>query len=48
MKMTDGAFSFASLLLNEEGLLEPDYEDEILKASLVARDGVVTFAGPRS
>ncbi len=40
--------AFASLLLNEEGLLEPDYEDEILKGSLVTRDGAVTFAGPKS
>ena len=34
--------AFASLLLNEEGMLEPDFEDEILKASLVTRDGVIT------
>ncbi len=34
--------AFASLLLNEEGMLEPDFEDDILKASLVTRDGVIT------
>jgi NAD(P) transhydrogenase subunit alpha len=33
--------AFAGLLINEEGLLEPNYEDEILKAALVARDGAV-------
>jgi NAD(P) transhydrogenase subunit alpha len=33
--------AFAGLLLNEEGLLEPNYEDEILKGALVARDGAV-------
>ncbi len=33
--------AFAALLLNDEGLLEPDYDDEILKTSLVTRDGAV-------
>ena len=33
--------AFAALLLNDEGLLEPDYDDEILKASLVTRDGAL-------
>ncbi|MFA5600320.1 MAG: Re/Si-specific NAD(P)(+) transhydrogenase subunit alpha [Phenylobacterium sp.] len=32
-------FAFAGLLLDKEGALAPDYEDEILKAALVARDG---------
>ena len=34
--------AFAGLLLNNEGQLEPDFEDEILKASLVTKDGAVT------
>jgi NAD(P) transhydrogenase subunit alpha len=34
--------AFAGLLINEEGSLEPNYEDEILKAALVCRDGAVT------
>ena len=34
--------AFAALLLNEEGLMEPNYEDEILKGALVCRDGAVT------
>jgi NAD(P) transhydrogenase subunit alpha len=33
--------AFAGLLLNTEGQLEPDLEDEILKAALVVRDGAV-------
>ena len=33
--------AFAGLLINEEGLLEPNYEDEILKAALVTRDGSI-------
>ncbi|MDX9999649.1 MAG: Re/Si-specific NAD(P)(+) transhydrogenase subunit alpha, partial [Phenylobacterium sp.] len=32
-------FAFAGLLLDKEGALAPDYEDEILKAALVAKDG---------
>jgi len=34
-------FAFAGLLLNKEGQLAPDYEDEILKAALVAQGGAV-------
>jgi NAD(P) transhydrogenase subunit alpha len=34
--------AFAGLLLNNEGQLEPDFEDEILKAALVTRDGAIT------
>jgi NAD(P) transhydrogenase subunit alpha len=33
--------AFAGLLLNNEGQLEPDLEDEILKAALVTKDGAV-------
>ncbi|MDR3514112.1 MAG: Re/Si-specific NAD(P)(+) transhydrogenase subunit alpha [Caulobacteraceae bacterium] len=33
--------AFAGLLLNKEGALAPDYEDEILKAALVAQGGAV-------
>jgi NAD(P) transhydrogenase subunit alpha len=33
--------SFAGLLVNKEGALAPDYDDEILKASLLTRDGKV-------
>jgi H+-translocating NAD(P) transhydrogenase subunit alpha len=33
--------AFAGLLLNTEGQLEPDLEDEILKAALVTRDGAI-------
>jgi NAD(P) transhydrogenase subunit alpha len=33
--------AFAGLLLNKEGALAPDLEDEILKAALVAKDGAV-------
>jgi NAD(P) transhydrogenase subunit alpha len=33
--------AFAGLLLNAEGQLAPDLEDEILKAALVVRDGAV-------
>ena len=33
--------SFASLLMNKEGALAPDYEDEILKAAIITRDGQV-------
>jgi NAD(P) transhydrogenase subunit alpha len=33
--------SFAGLLLNKEGALAPDFEDEILKAACVTRDGRV-------
>jgi len=40
--------AFAGLLLNKEGALAPDYEDEILKASLITKDGAIVhpaFAG---
>jgi NAD(P) transhydrogenase subunit alpha len=33
--------NFAGLLLNKDGALAPDYEDEILKGALVARDGAI-------
>jgi NAD(P) transhydrogenase subunit alpha len=33
--------SFAGLLVNKEGALAPDYEDEILKAAVVAQGGKV-------
>jgi NAD(P) transhydrogenase subunit alpha len=33
--------SFAGLLVNKEGALAPDYEDEILKAAVVAQGGQV-------
>jgi NAD(P) transhydrogenase subunit alpha len=33
--------SFAGLLVNKEGALAPDYDDEILKGALVARDGKI-------
>jgi NAD(P) transhydrogenase subunit alpha len=34
-------FAFAGLFLDKEGKFAPDYEDEILKAALVTRDGAV-------
>jgi NAD(P) transhydrogenase subunit alpha len=34
--------SFASLLVNKEGALAPDWDDEILKAAVIARDGKIT------
>lgn len=34
-------FAFAGLFLNKEGQFAPDYEDEILKAALVTKDGAV-------
>jgi NAD(P) transhydrogenase subunit alpha len=33
--------NFAGLLINKEGALAPDYEDEILKGALVAKDGAI-------
>jgi len=33
--------AFAGLLMNKEGALAPDYEDEILKASLITHGGAV-------
>ena len=33
--------AFAGLFLDKEGKFAPDYEDEILKASLVTRDGAI-------
>ena len=35
-------FAFAGLLLNKEGAFAPDYEDEILKASMVCQGGKIT------
>jgi NAD(P) transhydrogenase subunit alpha len=40
--------AFAALLVNKDGALAPDYEDEILKASLLTQGGAIvhpTFAG---
>jgi len=34
-------FAFAGLFLDKEGKFAPDYQDEILKAALVSRDGAV-------
>ena len=34
--------AFAGLLISKEGELAPDFEDEILKAALVTRDGAIT------
>jgi NAD(P) transhydrogenase subunit alpha len=36
--------AFAGLFLDKEGGFAPDYEDEILKASLVTRDGAIVHA----
>ena len=33
--------NFAGLLINKEGALAPDYEDDILKASLITHGGAV-------
>ena len=33
--------AFAALLMNKEGALAPDYEDEILKAAMLTRDGQI-------
>ncbi len=40
--------AFAGLLLNNEGQLEPDLEDEILKAALVVKDGAVVHPALKS
>ena len=37
--------AFAGLLFDKEGALAPDYDDEILKAALVTRDGAVVHDG---
>ncbi len=37
--------SFAGLLLGKEGALEPQWDDEILKAALVTKDGAVVHPG---
>jgi len=40
--------AFAGLLVNKEGALAPDYQDEILKAALITKDGAIVhpaFAG---
>ena len=34
-------FAFAGLLLDKEGQFAPDYEDEILKGSVITRDGKI-------
>ena len=39
--------AFAALLLNEEGQLEPDYQDEILKGALVVQGGQVVHPALR-
>jgi NAD(P) transhydrogenase subunit alpha len=38
-------FAFAGLFLDKEGAFAPDYEDEILKASLVTRGGAIVHEG---
>jgi H+-translocating NAD(P) transhydrogenase subunit alpha len=37
-------FAFAGLLLNKEGALAPDFEDEILKAALITHGGAIVHA----
>ena len=37
--------AFAGLLLDKEGKLAPDYDDEILKAALVTQGGAIVHAG---
>jgi len=37
-------FAFAGLLLDKDGKLAPDFEDEILKAALVTRGGAIVHA----
>jgi NAD(P) transhydrogenase subunit alpha len=41
-------FAFAGLFLDKEGKFAPNYEDEILRAALVAQDGVVTYPALKS
>ncbi len=41
-------FAFAGLFLDKEGQFAPDYEDEILKAALVTRDGAVVHPNLKS
>jgi NAD(P) transhydrogenase subunit alpha len=41
-------FAFAGLFLDKEGRFAPDYEDEILKAALVAKDGAVVHPALQS
>jgi H+-translocating NAD(P) transhydrogenase subunit alpha len=41
-------FAFAGLFLDKEGKLAPDYEDEILKAALVTKDGAVVHPNLKS
>ncbi len=40
--------AFAGLLLNKDGALAPDFEDEILKAALLTRDGQVVHPALKS
>ena len=40
--------AFAALLVNEEGQLEPNFEDEILKAALLTRDGDIVHPALKS
>ncbi len=40
--------AFAALLVNEEGQLEPNFEDEILKGALLTRDGEIVHPGLKS
>ena len=40
--------AFAGLLINEEGQLEPNFEDEILKGALVTRDGGIVHPALRA
>ncbi|WP_309603913.1 Re/Si-specific NAD(P)(+) transhydrogenase subunit alpha [Phenylobacterium sp.] len=37
--------AFAGLFLDKEGAFAPDYDDEILKAALVTRDGAIVHEG---
>ena len=37
--------AFVGLLVNKDGALAPDFDDEILKAALITRDGVVVHEG---
>jgi NAD(P) transhydrogenase subunit alpha len=40
--------AFVGLLLNKDGVVMPDYEDEILKAALVTKDGAITHLALQS
>jgi NAD(P) transhydrogenase subunit alpha len=40
--------AFATLLLDKEGQFAPDYEDEILKASLITQGGQIVHPALKS